>query len=233
MRARPLARFRVVGIAALFLLTACACSVRFHWPRHSVEVYGAFGMGGEVEGVDAHLTLSSIELIECRDEDEIVRPPGFGVARNLLIPEAAAHGPTTPTRIGATRVVLLPDHETHRVLLGEWTPNPGSYCSVRVVWSAADEDAEGLAQRQQMLGKTLMVTSDKDQILADTSASADAEITLSEPLVFGDEDDMSLRVTLSHMADSAEAMRPDLDEEGRGRLLLDALRQRVTVEVER
>ena len=44
---------------------------------------------------------------------------------------------------------------------------------------------------------------------------------------------MSLRVTLSHMADSAEAMRPDLDEEGRGRLLLDALRQRVTVEVER
>ena len=72
-----------------------------------------------------------------------------------------------------------------------------------------------------------------DQILANTSASADAEITLSEPLVFGDEDDMSLRVTLSHMADSAEAMRPDLDEEGRGRLLLDALRQRVTVEVER
>lgn len=229
---RALVSLRVGIFAALILAVTSACSVRFNWPRHEVTVRGVFAMPEHPAGVDAHITLSSIELLECRDEDELVRPPGFDFAQRAILGTAHAHGPTTPTRIGSTRVVLLSDDASRPVTLGTWAPNPGSYCSIRITWSAADEDAEGVAvDAHQMLGKTLLVTADGKGVLANTSASADAEIKLSEPLVFGDEEDIKLHVTLTHLADASSVEREDLDEEARGRLILDNLRQSIAAEV--
>ena len=150
----------------------------------------------------------------------------------LLLGTAHAHGPTTPTRIGSTRVVLLSDDDARPIALGTWAPNPGSYCSIKITWSAADEDAEGASvDAHAMLGKTLLVTADGERVLANTSASADAEIMLDEPLVFGDQEDIKLRVTLVHLADASSVERDDLDEEARGRMILDNLRQNIAAEV--
>ena len=229
---RALFLSRVGILVALMFGTVCACSVRFNWPRHEVTVEGVFAMPEHPDSVDAHITLSSIELLECRDEDDFVRPPGFGLAQRLLLGTAHAHGPTTPTRIGSTRVVLLSDDDARSIALGTWAPNPGSYCSIKITWSAADEDAEGASvDAHAMLGKTLLVTADGERVLANTSASADAEIMLDEPLVFGDQEDIKLRVTLVHLADASSVERDDLDEEARGRMILDNLRQNIAAEV--
>ena len=45
------------------------------------------------------------------------------------------------------------------------------------------------------------------------------------------EEDIKLRVTLTHLADASSVEREDLDEEARGRLILDNLRQSIAAEV--
>jgi hypothetical protein len=154
---------------AIGVVTSCA--IRLNWPRHELEVAivpaGAMATSdapGRVKWMDANgrsavsierawITYDRAEIISCADYE---RPtlPGFGW-RELLIPSAHAHGPTTPTRLGQQHVVDLFAGDS--IAWGRLAPYPETYCAIRVGVAAAKQGAAQLWAAPQMLGKSMRV----------------------------------------------------------------------------
>jgi hypothetical protein len=92
-------------------------------------------------------TSSEIELEPC--------PGAFQSALHWLLPEAQAHGTSSPTELAVPTVVSAT--EAAAVPLGELAPPAGRYCGVRYRVAAADADALGLSRAPSMRGMSLHV----------------------------------------------------------------------------
>ena len=215
---------------------SAACSIRFNWPRHQLTVSTRV----ESEGFErAYLVHDAVELLTCQQLDEPMLPPGFDTAwLDWSSATAHAHGPTTPTRIGDTRVVELAP-EPRATELGVFRPPPGEYCAVRLSWSAADEDAIGRPEASvEMLGRSLWVRATPEghahSLEAWTGASFDVTLEFDEPLQLGDDEDVIAELVLRYrLKGSAQGLDRDEEPEARARTLWLELRDRVSVEVVR
>lgn len=228
-----------IGLA---LICAPACSVRMNWPEHQLTVALELDAAqGQMMFVDAtplqvehaYLVYDSVELLTC---EELERPslPGFGW-REVLTSAAWAHGPTTPTRIGETRVVSLTDRE--RVELGSFAPPPGEYCGVRVVIRAADDDAVGREDAAvDMLGQSAWLravdASGEEVFVARTSSSTDVLLEFEEPWSFGQREDIEAEVVFTQRLPARmSAEHRELEEDARGKAWLVQAREELTMEV--
>jgi hypothetical protein len=69
------------------------------------------------------------------------------------VPNAHAHGVTTPTRLATPTVERATG--TEQVVLGTLEPPPGQYCGIRYHLGPADPDAAGLDSSPEMEGSSL------------------------------------------------------------------------------
>jgi hypothetical protein len=94
---------------------------------------------------ELHWTSSEIELGRC--------PSALAALRDVFVPEARAHGNSSPTLSAVPIVVSGTGPEP--IFLGELAPAAGRYCSVRYRIAPADADAIGLPAIPGMLGSSL------------------------------------------------------------------------------
>ncbi len=221
----------VCGVCGIF--AACmlgACSIRFQWPRHEVEVHAEVVRPPE-DFAQVYIVHDSVELLTCAALDEDRRDlPGFGLWELwegwTLMPRAYAHGPTTPTRIGDTRVVAL--HQPEYVpTLGVFKPPPDQYCAVIVRWRAADTDALDAPEEPTMVGRSLWAQP-TDASPRSTSIASDQTLRFEEPWVFGDEEDQRAILTLTYDVADLSQNTDGLSEDDAARQMLTNLRMSVT-----
>jgi hypothetical protein len=149
----PTARRGTGALARLLACSfCCACSASFE-PGVHVELISqrtvAAGQelpaGSEVLRVEElRWTSSEIELEPC---DSV-----YSSAVRWLLPEARAHGSSSPTRSASPFIVTAT--ATDATLMGELEPPPGRYCSLRYRVAPADEDALGLTSAPDMLDRS-------------------------------------------------------------------------------
>jgi hypothetical protein len=101
---------------------------------------------GGVKIEELRWASSEVELRLC--------PSALARARAWLLPCAQAHGVSSPTLLAVPTIV---SGTAAAVQLGELTPPPGHYCSVRYRIAPADADAVGLAAAPLMLGASFRV----------------------------------------------------------------------------
>lgn len=218
-----------------------ACSIRWNWPRHAIDVVATAQvrasepimlevMTGElVEVKEAKIVLSAVEFLTC---DEYERPnlPGFSL-RRLLLGEAHAHGPTTPTRIGTPHAIDLLDG-AHSLQIGQFQPPPGEYCALRLHFGQGDDDVLGLADPAELEGTSLRIRAHGVEL--ETGAAFDTTHIFESPWVFGDESDQQASLTIALNTHDTFAVMPMLEEdpERRARMALMQAAQTITVEVE-
>lgn len=106
------------------------------------------GLGESLVRIDElRWTSSEIELEAC--------PNALEAAARWVLPEARAHGTSSPTQLAVPTVVSAAG--SARVSLGELTPPAGHYCGVRYRVAPADADARGLSAVPSMRGMSLHV----------------------------------------------------------------------------
>ncbi len=74
---------------------------------------------------------------------------------DVAVPNARAHGVSTPTRLAVPRVEDA--FATEPLELGELSPPAGRYCALSLEFGPADSDAEGLSVAPDTLGKSLLL----------------------------------------------------------------------------
>ena len=210
---RPLVRASVAA-GVLSASVAAGCSVRFSWPRHTLDVT----LGVSQDRMDAGpialdaltMVVDSVELVACADADSPTErsydDPLASIAA-WLVPTASAHGTPGPTRLATPVVFDALARSTVTTPLGQMTPPPGDYCEVLVGFGPADDDAVGLASSPDMLDTTLRACGLglADDVAFDwsTSKRAVATITLDAPLTFGPEHDAHGDLSLDLPVDAA------------------------------
>jgi hypothetical protein len=105
-------------------------------------------------GVDGHLRVDALYWTNAELELEPCASPLSRFA-DWLVPEARAHGFSTPTLIAAP--TLESAAGSGDVRLGELGPPADEYCGLRYGISAADSDTEGLLEHPEMLGKAFLM----------------------------------------------------------------------------
>jgi hypothetical protein len=177
--------------AALAALLACGCGSSSE-PGVSLRVVSrAVGLeaGTSVQN-DLGFSFALTTALFTNVAFEIV--PCKSAARRLwdaAVPDARAHGVSTPTRLSVPRVedALAAD----ALELGELSPPAGRYCALSLEFGPADSDAEGLSVAPDALGKSLLLrgrassSSGTDEAFAIESAMAlestrELELALNE-----------------------------------------------------
>jgi hypothetical protein len=108
----------------------------------------------------AYLVIGSVVLENNCDSSAFARIDLQALPRaivNLLIPSAQAHTSATPTQTGEPNVINLLAADLAGVDIGDLAPSADDYCGITVNMSAADEDAVGLPEDVDMIGKTLHI----------------------------------------------------------------------------
>lgn len=101
-----------------------------------------------------YLVLWSVALESGCDEPDFVdaAPWWSGFIRS-----AHAHAESTPLKLGVPHVIDLAAAESQPVELGSLTPPPGDYCGIKAELLRADDDAVGLPEEVDMIGRVLYV----------------------------------------------------------------------------
>jgi hypothetical protein len=93
----------------------------------------------------ALVTTVAVEILPCQS--------ALRSLWDVAVPNARAHGVSSPTRLATPRVEdALANEELE---LGELTPPAGRYCSLSIELGPADDDAEGLDDAPDALGRSL------------------------------------------------------------------------------
>lgn len=211
---RPAARTSLaVGVLGASL--AAGCSVRFSWPRHTLDVdlrVSHAPMDAAPVTLDAlTMVVDSVELVACPDAD--AAPPErsyddpLGALGALLVPRAHAHGVPGPTRLATPVVFDALSLGDAAAPLGQMTPPPGAYCEVVVGFGPADDDAVGLEGAPGMRDTTLracgLSAHDGEAFDWSTSKRAVATVALDAPLTFGSERDAHAHLAIDLPVDAA------------------------------
>jgi hypothetical protein len=95
----------------------------------------------------ALFTNLALEILPCKS--------AFRSLWDAAVPNARAHGVSTPTRLA---VPIVEDaFSTEAVELGELSPPAARYCALVLEFGPADSDAEGLDRAPEALGKSLLL----------------------------------------------------------------------------
>lgn len=139
--------WRAAGLLALaFSLGACSseseAGVQVQlMSERSVRAGEALAVGAGVLSVqELRWTSTEIELQGC--------PSALGALQRWLLPQAHAHGNSTPTLSAVPVIVNAVGTDTTRI--GNLQPPAGRYCSLRYRVGPADGDALGLATAPNM-----------------------------------------------------------------------------------
>lgn len=146
--------------------------------------------GFDVTITRGYLHIGAVELVEC---------PHHSLKRLWKqlwsTPKAYAHGNTTPVKISSPFI----DNFTHApdtsLELGTFLPPPGSYCSVKVLFEAADSHADALPDDIDMIGRTFYFEGSWKQqggsldtpFTWDSSIEQSVTIELDEPILVDEE----------------------------------------------
>ncbi len=165
---------RVIPCTLLIFTVLTACSIRIDWPEHTIRVEMA-NLGPPTDRFTmARIAVESVELMPCSDR----------FVWNF-VPEAHAHGTSTPTRSGINVVFDLLASSREIATL---TPPNGEYCKIVVIIGPADEDAVA-RERTSMIGHSVGLEARRGDEIIEIYDSLKSEITLDlseEPLQLDD-----------------------------------------------
>lgn len=183
-------RWMRVGLlfAMTLLMSQGACSVRFNWPRHRIDVRVVTHSAPS----SLWANLDSVELMPC---DEAPR----GYAARLL-PEAHAHGVSTDTIIAVHHVLNM---RADGAAIGAWTPPPGDYCFIEALFAPADDDALGLAKHPEMKGHSVIFNNQM------TTRKLAVRLKLPTPITLSEDDDSQRALTLKISTQPADQPSSD------------------------
>lgn len=163
-------------IALVLFAAACSDGGESDGIRVAIAVEGATMpqtvslAGGETATLDAsYVTVASFTLEPCSSLTT-------KLWRALdPLPEAFAHGESSPTRLAVPVVVRIAGARS-RVDAGHLEPPPGRYCGLELEIAAADDDALELPDAE-MVGKSLRVVGEHDGTPFSISSAARLDVT--------------------------------------------------------
>lgn len=127
------------------------------------------GTAGQQVSLEAtEWTTAEVELLPCTT--------ALNVVMDWLVPNAYAHGAASPTRLAIPTVERA--SATDEVLLGSIEPPAGRYCGVSYRLDAADDDAQGLEESPDMLGRSFAA---RGRFAMDGAEPADFEVVSARP----------------------------------------------------
>jgi len=139
----------------------------------------------------AYIVIEEVELVPCE-------ATASAAILKFLDPVHTAHAHTTstPTKSGVPFVVDASEAMEAAGSVGEVSPPPALYCSLKVTIGPADGDAEGLPESPDMVGKSLYIegTYDDEGAVAYTIQSSDS-LTVDIPFRNTDGDEAPLDLT--------------------------------------
>jgi hypothetical protein len=110
---------------------------------------------------------------------------------DAAIPNARAHGVSTPTRLSVPTVEDA--LATEALELGELSPPAGRYCALLLELGPADSDAEGLDAAPETLGKSLLLRGS-----ASSSAGSDEPFAIESETALETTRELELSLDESH-----------------------------------
>lgn len=187
-------RFRLIVASALLSMAFLPRCIRV---TEGIEVDVAYqpaatpaevrtDMGYNVHLQRALLVVGRVELIEC---DNFVADLWTFVAPG----RARAHELATPTSLGVPLVIDLMESAGTAQFAGTLRPPPGRYCGIRVLAMPADNDAEGLTERNlDMMQHSILLagqvedatTGSQTPLLAGIWEVLPCEMAFDRPLLF-------------------------------------------------
>ena len=206
--------------AARGLLVAAlwtGCSLRMDWPEHKIAVEQRAAPSPEVSALT--IVVDQVELMPCAAEMAALLRPS--------IRAASAHGESGPTLLVPHIAEAPGDAPT---FIGQLTPPPGRFCSVRVLVRAGSDEVIGAAAAR-MRGASVAAMVEGGEVRG--AASAEREVALAAPLVLGDADATQGRLVLVWSVEAGALGGADEDEVARGRALVAAVMAGLSVEVAR
>jgi hypothetical protein len=190
------------ALFGLSLLTACSAETHRGVEVRLVSRQGEVSTLATLPALDGVVRLDALSWAYTEVE---LSPCVRTVSRayDLLVPNARAHGTSTPTRLAAPIVQSL---ESRGPLpLGTLRPPATRYCAVNVTLAAADRDAAGLVHNPAMLEKSFEIrgtvgdgATPPREFAGSTAASARARVPVELDLESG-----AREVTLSIARDPA------------------------------
>lgn len=236
------ARTGGLSCSLALLLWLCACSSESESGVH-VELLSERSVSAEqmlparagvLRVTELRWTSTEIELLRC--------PSALGAVQRWLLPEAHAHGNSTPTLSAVPVIVngLSTEAAPSSNRIGNLSPPAGRYCSVRYQLGPADGDALGLATAPDMRDHSFRLrgaAGPSEQELTELELSAVRVLDVTLPLeleLSRDRPEVSLQFRLDPerwLAEVDAGALVDLDGDGAG-ALLDAFAAGLSVRVE-
>jgi hypothetical protein len=138
-----------IGAAACASSSEAGTSVSLVSTGTALRAAELVPMGGHglLQVDELYWTSAEVELTPCRS--------AWQRAADWLVPEAQAHGDSTPMSMAEPTVENA--RTTRDVRLGEMRPPAGEYCGLRYVMAPADADAAGLSEARDMFGKSFLL----------------------------------------------------------------------------
>ncbi len=191
-RRRALAALVLASLSSACLGSACSSSSQGGL-RVELISQQSVDVGQEVRASEGVVRIDEMRWISSEVELRACATLA-GSVRDWLVPQAHAHGTSSPTLLAVPTVVSAT--AIGAAVMGELAPPAGRYCSVRYRIAAADADAVGLAGAPSMLGmsfslrgafgrepgqlRELELSSD---LAMDVTLDIDLELSLEQPLV--------------------------------------------------
>jgi len=115
---------------------------------------------GNSEGITITITRAYIDIGSVELESDCGNSEFAQLPQKILgwfIPTANAHSASTPTRIGEPHVISITGADLEAIELGSIAPAAGTYCGATVELTAADDDATGLPDDADMIGRSVHI----------------------------------------------------------------------------
>jgi hypothetical protein len=151
---------------------------------------GSVAGGGQRLLGTGWVTVSQVTLVRCAGQawrwERVLSP----------LTVAWAHGESSPLAVAVPHVLDV--MAARQLEAGTFSPAPGRYCQVRVTFSPADADANGLAQADAMMGRVLRLTGSQDGAPFEAVASQEHTVALELRNAAGDVEALTVDAARNH-----------------------------------
>lgn len=225
-------RLTATALAALTLTSACVNESYDGVPidlSYSSTLRPGFEFGGAT--VDAFGIAIGFTRIHACESDEDPTVPWAQRLRGLLLQDAHAHSPSTPTSSGIPVLLATSDSDSHDLVsAGLRPPRGGSYCSVEIQLLAADDDTHLLDRIPEVLRHASIARLDGAWVGA--AAGRSRIFVLDDALIPAP--GQTLHIALDHAALQAELALVDaagMNPQALSEALQDAAMDALTLQV--